>query len=74
MKSAFGFMRLVIGCWVLLFGVMFLISGSGDLVSGYRFPRWWGVVIGGIGLAVTLRESITMLALSLKEKGDERGW
>jgi hypothetical protein len=60
-------LRLAIGCWALFGGLLLLGVPAAELDTN-MMARWWGVLIGGAGLAITLREAAFMLAVFLRAK------
>lgn len=59
MQTLFSTLRLTAGCWALFLGLV-LVS-SADLQ-----PNVWGVVVGGMGLALTLHETAFIHARFMK--------
>lgn len=56
MKSLISNVVLASGCWALFAGIFFISVSPAELPPGTATPRWWGVFLGGAGLAIVVRE------------------
>lgn len=70
MRSLWMNFRLAMGCWGLFLGILLVGMPAAELPPGTMAPRLWGVVCGGAGLAITLREFAALLALFQRAKLD----
>jgi hypothetical protein len=70
MRSLWANLRLAIGCWGLFLGIWMLGVPAVELPQDIVL-RPWGIVVGGAGLAIALREFAAMLALFLRATSGE---
>jgi len=55
METVFSYLRLVVGCSGMFTGVALLMHGSEQ-------SRVYGIILGGVGLAVALHETAYVIA------------
>ena len=74
MRSLWANLRLTGGCWALFAGVMLLGIPRGMVAdeANWIWGRWLAVLVGGVGLAITLREVAYLYAVFMRAERLEK--